>query len=72
MSNIVKETAKELGMTQKELAGRLKVDETTVSRWSQGKVSIPEWAFEMFELLKTEKKFNEAKEKFNQISNIFK
>ena len=71
MSNIVKETAKELGMTQKALAERIKVDETTMSRWAKEKVPVPDWALEMFELLQTEKKFKEAKEKFNQISNIF-
>lgn len=69
--NIVKETAKKLGMTQKALAERIKVDETTMSRWAKEKVPVPDWALEMFELLNTEKKFKEAKEKFHQISNIF-
>jgi len=62
MSNIVKETAKELGMTQKELAERIGVHEETVSKWSRGAVGTPEWAIRMFSLLKTERKFNAIKQ----------
>jgi len=60
-ANIVKQTAKELGMTQKELAERMGVAENTVSQWSRGVVDTPKWALEMFELLKTEKKYNTIK-----------
>ncbi len=70
--NIVKKTAKELGMTQKELAKRIKTSEVSLSRWAKGEVQIPKWALEMFELLKTEKKYNEAKSKFKELDNIFK
>ena len=55
MSNIINNIAKELGLTQKQLAQRIKVDETSISRWAQDKVPTPNWALEMFELLKTEK-----------------
>ena len=56
MSNIVKETAKVLGLTQKELAKRMKVDEPRLSKWGTGKLDMPEWVPEMLELLKKEKK----------------
>jgi len=62
MGNIVKETAKELGMTQKQLAEYMGVSEDTVSNWSRGAVETPKWALKMFELLKTEKKFNNIKQ----------
>ena len=60
--NIVKETAKALGMTQKELAKYIGVHEETVSKWSRGVVDVPEWALKMFDLLKTEQKFNTIKQ----------
>lgn len=69
--NIVKKTAKELGISQKDLAERLKTSEVSLSRWAKGQVEIPEWALEMFELLKMEKKYNEAKAKFKELDNIF-
>jgi len=62
MNNIVKETAKELGMTQKELAKNIGVHEETVSKWSRGVVDVPEWAIRIFSLLKTEQKFNTIKQ----------
>ena len=60
--NIVKETAKSLGMTQKELAEYIGVHEDTVSKWSRGITETPKWALKLFELLATEKKFNTIKE----------
>lgn len=59
--NIVKKTAKELGMTQKELAERMGVAENTISQWSRGIIETPKWALEMFELLKTERKYTAIK-----------
>jgi len=59
--NIVKKTAKELGITQKELAERMGVTEDTVSNWSRGKIDTPKWALEMFKLLKKEKQFETIK-----------
>ena len=61
MSNIVKETAKELGMTQKELAERIRVNKDTLGNWARGAVDTPQWAIELFKLLKMEKKFNTIK-----------
>ena len=63
--NIVKETAKELGMTQKELAQYIGVHEDTMSKWSRGVVDVPKWAIKLFELLKIEKKFNTLKQIFS-------
>jgi DNA-binding XRE family transcriptional regulator len=60
-ANIVKQTAKELGMTQKELAAHMGVAENTIGNWARGIVDTPEWAIKMFDLLKTEKKFNTIK-----------
>ena len=36
-SNEIKELRKSLGLTQKELAARVRVDAITVSRWELGK-----------------------------------
>ena len=36
--NIVKKTCKELGITQKELAERLEVPQSTVSGWAKGDI----------------------------------
>ena len=60
--NIVKDTAKELGMTQKELAAYIRVSEDTLGKWARGVVNTPDWAVKMFELLKTERDFNKIKE----------
>ncbi len=65
MRNIVKETAKKLGMTQKELAEYIGVHEDTMSKWSRGKIDVPKWAIKMFQLLKIEKKFNTIKQIFS-------
>jgi transcriptional regulator with XRE-family HTH domain len=64
--NIVKKTCKELDITQKELAARIKVHEETVSKWSRGTTPTPGWAIELFKLLKLEKKFNIIKHVFNE------
>ena len=53
--NIVKKTCKELGITQKELAERVGVSETTLTNWARGATPIPEWAEKMFSLLIKEK-----------------
>jgi len=65
--NIVKQTAKELGVTQKQLAEYIGVSENTMSQWSRGVIETPKWALKMFELLHTEKKFNTAKEIFSDL-----
>jgi len=62
--NIVKKTCKELGITQKELAQNIGVSENTVGGWSRGVTETPKWALKLFDLLKTEKKYNTAKQIF--------
>ncbi len=59
--NIVKETAKALGMTQKELAERIGVNKDTLGNWARGAIETPKWAQKIFELLLIEKKFNTIK-----------
>ena len=59
--NVVKETARALGMTQKQLSAKMGVTEDTVSNWSRGKIGTPKWALEMFKLLKKEKQFDTIK-----------
>lgn len=62
--NIVKSTAKRLGITQKELADHIGVAENTVSQWARGIIDTPKWALKMFELLEIERKYNTAKRIF--------
>jgi len=49
MDNIVKKVCKELGITQKELAERLGVPQSTVSGWAKG--DIPKMTQLALELL---------------------
>ena len=58
MENIVKKTCKELGITQKELAERIGVSETTVTNWARGATPIPEWGTKICILLKKEQNLN--------------
>lgn len=69
--NIVKRVCKELGITQKQLAERMKVSETTITSWSKGHTQIPEWALSVFELLKCEKKYLAIKEAFTEIEKKY-
>jgi len=64
--NIVKRTCKELGVTQKELAKNIEVAENTLGQWARGVVPTPKWAYRLFDLLKTEKKFNQLQEIFKK------
>jgi len=43
MSNLIKDTCKALGITQKELAEKMGVAEGTVKNWSSTG-NLPEWA----------------------------
>jgi len=66
--NIVKKVCKELGITQKELAERLGVDDGTVRKWSSsGKT--PTWAINFINCL-IEKK--ECEEKLQKFKTAFK
>lgn len=44
ISDIVKRACKELGITQKELAEKLGVDDGTVRKWASEATKTPEWA----------------------------
>ncbi|MDR1451479.1 MAG: helix-turn-helix domain-containing protein [Helicobacteraceae bacterium] len=57
--NLIKRTCRELGVTQKELAARMGLAETTVSQWARGINPIPEWAARFMSAL-TELKRREA------------
>ena len=59
--NIVKKTCKELGVTQKELAERLGVNDGTVRKWSS-QTEPPEWGIQFLKLLVEHK---EVKDKYN-------
>jgi len=48
--NLVKKTCKELGITQKELAERIGLNEVSISRWSNG-AKIPLNSQKHFKLL---------------------
>ncbi len=42
-NNIIKQTCKELGITQKELAERIGVSRVTINDWANNKTPIPQW-----------------------------
>jgi DNA-binding transcriptional regulator YiaG len=65
--NIVKKVCKELGVTQKELAEIMGLNEQTVGSWSRGLTETPQYALKMFELLKKEKKYDTAKQIFCEL-----
>lgn len=49
--NIVKVTCKELGITQKELADKLGIDDGTVRKWSSEPTKTPLWAQNFMSLI---------------------
>jgi transcriptional regulator with XRE-family HTH domain len=67
--NIIKKTCKELGITQKELAEVMGVNEQTVGSWARGITNTPKWAINHFELLKYKKKYDTAKQIFCDLEN---
>ena len=67
--NIVKRTCKELGITQKELAERLGVNDVTVRNWSS-KGNIPEWAINFTNLLLKYEKAKSKAEKAKLVANL--
>jgi DNA-binding transcriptional regulator YiaG len=66
--NIVKKVCKELGITQKELAERLGVNEGTPAQWSS-KGNIPEMAQNFMELLI---KYEKNKKEIEKVRNALK
>lgn len=49
--NIIKRACKELGITQKELAEKLGVDDGTVRKWASEATKTPEWAEKFIALI---------------------
>lgn len=66
--NIVKKTCKELGITQKELAELMGVNDGTPAQWSS-KGDIPEMAQKFMIALIENKKY---KNKLNNVANALK
>lgn len=54
-NNIVKQVCKELGVTQKELAEMIGINDGTIRQWSS-KGEVPEWAIKFFDVLIDNKK----------------
>jgi len=65
--NIVKKVCKELGITQKELAERMGVNDVTIRNWSS-KGNIPEWGMKFMTLLSEYKKIKDKAEKAKQVA----
>jgi transcriptional regulator with XRE-family HTH domain len=61
IENIIKQTCKELEVTQKRLAEIMEVSEQTISQWARGVIPTPRWAIKMFGLLKIERDYNRLK-----------
>ena len=67
--NIVKETCKELGITQGVLAEEIGAAEATVRNWSAGK-EVPTWALKSIGLLKENKKNTEIVETYKKLQKL--
>lgn len=62
----IKQTAKELNITQKELAQIMGVAHNTLSYWISGANPTPKWVLKMCDLLIIEKRYNMIKEWFSE------
>ncbi len=69
--NIVKQTAKELGMTQKELAEELGTAEQTVRNWAS-KGEAPLWATKFMNKLLENKSMKEEIKEYKHTLEVFK
>lgn len=69
-TNIIKQTCKELGITQKALAEEMGVSQTTMTNWSKPETDVPQWAIKMLELMKNEMKYKSLNEKLDEIIAI--
>lgn len=70
-NNLVKQTARTLGITQKELAERIGAAEATVRNWSAGK-EIPRWAERSMEMLIENHKNKEIISTLKHLSSLLK
>ncbi len=66
--NFVKNVCKKLGITQKELAKKMGVNDVTVRTWSS-KGNVPEWAIKFMNCLLKKK---ECETKLQKIQTAFK
>ena len=71
MPNPVKETCKELQITQKELAERIGISDGTVRNWSSGK-EIPKWAINFMDVLVENEKNKEFSKTFRHLVELSK
>jgi len=67
--NIVKRVCKELGLTQKELAERLGVNDGTVRKWAS-QTEPPEWAVKFLHLLLEKERLKERLDKFQKAFDL--
>jgi len=67
--NIVKQTCKELGLTQKELAEKLGVNDGTIRKWAS-QSEPPEWGIKFMEILSENKALQERVSKFQTALNM--
>lgn len=72
MSNLIKDTCKQLGITQKELACQIGVHEMTMSRWSRGVEKAPDWALKLFDLMQKQAETKNIIEKAEELSELIK
>lgn len=63
-TNIVKKACAELGLTQKELAEKLGVDDGTVRKWASEATKTPEWAEKFIILMLASENDKKALEHF--------
>jgi transcriptional regulator with XRE-family HTH domain len=68
-TNIVKQTCKKLGITQKQLAERIGAGENTVSGWARDISPIPPTIIKLLELLIVEQKYNAIKNAILETEN---
>lgn len=72
MSNLIKDTCKALGITQKELAKQMGVHEMTVSQWARGVKDLPIWASKLMNLMRRESASIELAEKVTELVELAK
>lgn len=67
--NIVKKVCKELGITQKELAERMGVNDGTIRKWAS-QTEPPDWGVKFLRLLLENKKISEQLSMFKEAFNL--
>lgn len=72
MSNLIKDTCKALGITQKELAEKMGVHEVTVNNWARGSKDVPEWAVKFIVLLSESNISDKISKNIEELSRLAK